>query len=688
MASTRPPGTVQSAVVLKGAAIWLCALTCFAAFRWWARLEPLNSDDLVLFGSMKDAASGNHWLFSSEPLLAGHRDALCLSCSAGGMSHQALRIGLLPVALPVLYWLGPTLTAYYVIPLFFQLLGSVAVWLLIRRYASRGAAWLGFGLLTIMPYELAHASLFLVDLPAAACLLWALWALDTEYLGTRTARGLVAGAFITWAYFLRENTPILLVPGLALLAIRREYRRSVGIALATWAVGFGLEQWLYVHKGLGFGYRSRIIARALETYSPQLPVYSFGAFAYRYFASFWRLFGGFPLGALACCFLLGTLGVLGWLLLRQKTDCLRALAACGLATWCIFAYAPFRIEGAQIQALAPPVPRYVQPLLYAGLIAGLISLDRGWQSIRAGAWAHRRRPLGWGLCALLGLLAAAWLVWDVHALKRLRRPNAPLSTALDTLVMVAGEAAARGSLEVWGPPLEIRVLELVSAQQTPALRWHEAELPALLERLEREPDTLVVRDPSRELSSQHYLEAEPQRARRQLNQGVDELLWGTHQSVGLASGYAIFLPAHGVCQLQHWPTPAWQPSADPAPFALTRAVSYRLAIHSGEPLPVGSEECATCTYALRFEVRLDAGATGKLKVEALAPGHGPKALAPAQDVASGANYFSWRAPPRTKQVRVELELTPTAGSAGLVALGPMDVRRCAGPPGLPLEATR
>ena len=129
----RRPGSRALVIAIL---VWVCALSAFGAFRWWVRIEPLNSDDLVLFESAKDAAAGDFWLFSDVPRQAGRRDPLCLSCDDGGIGHQALRTGLLPVAVPLLRLLGPTAAVYYLVPLAFQLLGAAAAWAWIRRASA------------------------------------------------------------------------------------------------------------------------------------------------------------------------------------------------------------------------------------------------------------------------------------------------------------------------------------------------------------------------------------------------------------------------------------------------------------------------------------------------------------------------------------------------------------------------
>src|SRR5713101_2895691 len=131
----------------------LLMLASFTSYRWFMRVEPLNSDDMILFNCSVDATNGTHWLFQSRPNPV--------------LSHQALRIGLLPFSVPAILTFGPTSLAYYLTPLFFSLCGFGLTWYIMHSEIHPGFA-LSFAVIHIvLPFEIIDSSLFLVDLPAA-----------------------------------------------------------------------------------------------------------------------------------------------------------------------------------------------------------------------------------------------------------------------------------------------------------------------------------------------------------------------------------------------------------------------------------------------------------------------------------------------------------------------------------------
>lgn len=651
--------------------VWLCALGAFGAFRWWVRVEPLNSDDLVLFESAKDAAAGDFWLLSDVPRQAGRRDPLCLSCDGGGIGHQVLRTGLLPVAVPLLRLLGPTAATYYLVPLAFQLLGAAAVWAWIRRYAGVRAAWVGFALLALLPYEIDHASRFFVDLPAAACLMWALWLLGGEASERRVARGVGAGLFLGWAYLLRENSPVLVIPSLALLAVQRERRPSIAVAVATLAGVFGLEQLAFVVKGLGVGFRSRMVADALATYTPFLPIYDLTSFAYRELPWFWNVFGRWPLGALACASLVLVLAVSAWVTVRSEHWPLRALAACGLATWAVFTYAPLRFEGGQVRAMAPIATRYLQPLFYTGFCVGVIVVARAWERRHHATWRPWARLPGWAGIAAVAMLAVAWGLTVRAETSRMEREDLPLHATLELTARVAGRAAQNAgavgpAVAVWGPPLEIRVAQLFEAA---GVTWQPASLVDLRSQLERAPDTLVLRHRSRALQAQRYMPAAERQGWRAAELELDAALWNGHRALGLASGFTLFVPGNGDCRVRELGAASTGRS-----IRVASRTKQRLDVVGGAAPTLDEAACSDCADELRLNLQA-AKATAQAQVWARGP-RGEQKLGPAQPLTPGQNFLAWVAPSRASRVWVELTLTPEESGPGRATLGAASHRRC------------
>lgn len=130
--------------------VLLILVTTFITFRWWMRSEPLNSDDLTLFTISANAADGQHWLLTPSQKLEG-----------AIIGHQALRIGLLAVSVPVILLFGPTALSYYLVPLLFALGGFLLTWRVMDRNIEPGWA-LVFGFFHIGLFaEIHHSSHFL-----------------------------------------------------------------------------------------------------------------------------------------------------------------------------------------------------------------------------------------------------------------------------------------------------------------------------------------------------------------------------------------------------------------------------------------------------------------------------------------------------------------------------------------------
>jgi hypothetical protein len=88
-------------------------LVAFAAYRWVMRVEPLNSDDVTLFGIGTYAVEGAHWLFEGQPPPA---------------LHQHLRLGFLPLVTPFIALFGPNQLAFYTAPIAVAAVGFWLCW--------------------------------------------------------------------------------------------------------------------------------------------------------------------------------------------------------------------------------------------------------------------------------------------------------------------------------------------------------------------------------------------------------------------------------------------------------------------------------------------------------------------------------------------------------------------------------
>jgi hypothetical protein len=625
------------------------AILAVAAIRWWMRLEPLNSDDLALFEYASDAAAGQHWLFTSDPRPALGPDLLCLSCQDGGMSHQSLRIGLLPVAIPILWMFGRGATAYYLVPLFFSLLGVAAVWLLARRNIGARAAWVVLALHAVMPYELMHAGRFFVDLPAAVCLLLAILAIGTApERSTAHVRGVAAGVFLIWAYLLRANSPLLLAPGLGLLFLRQpRYRSLLSTAAVVFIAGWLAEQVLYVSKGFEFGFRATILARAVEAYTPFLPLYSPTELLARHAVFFWKAFHGWPHGFVACAFVLLNLVSQVWIVIRGRNETIRLVATMGLVSWVAVAYSIFEWSDAGIRAVIPSF-RYLQPFFYAALLCLPVAGARGLDWMRARIPELRPfTPAAVFVC--VATVAVCWCSSDLRFPQRLNRQDRHVRTTLKAIDRVAtGEP-----LELWSTCLQGRVVSLFTDRLGPIVANRSA--------------ALVLRDATRELVAHRYRPPAGRERALAASAELDRALWAGYRPSHITPRYVLFVPseegAPGV------PLALANVEVVP-PGAALRREDAGVTIHPDDTAYVFSgaagsfhpeiELCTGCRYSVRAEVDLSGAITGHLLVQQF---NGMKYTGESrQQLRTGENYMPWQGLAGADRFRVGLRLQSPAGA--------------------------
>lgn len=534
-------------------AVIVCVLVWFLAWRWLQRLEPWDSDDATLFQISAGAASGHHWLLGATAQGLG---------SATPLSHQALRIGLLPVSIPTILALGAGSAAYYLVPLLFSLVGFVCVgWIAIGHFGLL-VALVTAAIHAVWPFELAHSSVFLVDLPSAAMALASLCLLEAARRRERARLVLAAGAGLALleSYFLRSNVLVLIAPALLVFLWRRDARALVGVALVVLGLGLLGEQALFMWRGLGWGFGWSRVNLALEQYSPFLPVYSWGEFLVRQFKHQFTSFGRGFTGALAALVLLASL--LGHVLaLRfERRPLLLAILIFGAFTWIVFSFSIYERVGGGVRAMAPASYRYIQPFTYSSVLVwgwawGFLR-DRGFWP---GAWGEGQRAEAPGAGAKSFAVAAPWdgrPRWGGVVLVAI--PLLLLGFSLDAslahlpelhrksesgrLFAALRERAQRerAPVDVVGLPRGLRVARILCCGEEGPVRWRDLPAPELAAAVEAGQAPLVLRNATRELNDARYMEPPEQNLYRAVLERIDETLWRDYAVVHLDETYALF----------------------------------------------------------------------------------------------------------------------------------------------------
>ena len=639
----------------------VAAILVVAAIRWWMRLEPANSDDLALFEYASDAVAGQHWLFTSSPRPALGPDRLCLSCQDGGMSHQSLRIGMLPVAMPILWLFGRSAASYYLVPSLFALVGVAGVWLLARRNIGIGAAWAIAALHAIMPYELMHASRFFADLPAAVCLLLAIVVLGgVNERSSPVLRGIGVAALLFWAYLLRANSPFLLAPGLGLLFLRKPvYRPLLLTAAAAFMAGWLGEQLLYVSKGFEFGYRTLIVSRALETYTPYLPLYSPLEFLGREVSFFWNDLRGWPHGALACAFVFFGLASQVWITISGRNETLRLVATMGITTWVVFVFGFVEWNGDGIRAAAPPSYRYLQPFFYASLLCIPFAGARALDWLRTSA--PRLQPFIPAVVAGgVAVVAALWFTSDLRFPKRLDRSDQDVRPTLEAIDRASGGEA----IELWSTCLQGRVVSLFTA---PPVRPRCVPLEELVPVVANRSAAAVLRDTTRELAAHRYHPPDRRETALAASTALDRALWSGYSPFHIARRIVLFAPTDEprpafpltLANAEVLPPEAAVQHDDTGLTVRPTATTYVLST-AVDPGARGIALCAGCRYTVRVDVDLPDSLRGDVVVRQLA-GRQYRGET-RQMLRAGENYLTWQGLPGADRYRVGFRLRAPAAT--------------------------
>lgn len=515
-------------------------IVTFAIFRWVERREPWNSDDMSLFEATLGAAEGKHWALGTGELSLGP-----VGPQIEHVIHSAFRIGLLPISVPAVWLLGPTAAAYYVVPLFFSIVGFCALVWVARTHLGPAFAVAVAALHVAWPFELEHASLFLTDLPAAVCSLLTLCFLDASSRQSGRSRALctlLAGVAAWETYLLRNNGLVLLGPAFLLLLWNKSTRSQTIWALAIAAFGIFCQQLLLVWRGLGWGYDWISVRRDFANYAPFLPVYSWPAFLVRQFSYQLYTFGQGVTGWLAASLMLGSLGVHLLLIRFERRPLLLGIALFGLSAWLVYTYSIYERVPGGVRATVPVNYRFLQPFAYSSLVAWAWAVWRLRQWLATADAANPKARLRfwatWAVPGALAVISVAALV--VRSPETLRASGTQrLAHALRQVV----EGAPGEPATFVGLGASVRVPRMFCCDGTRRVQWREytsADLAALVDR--HEP-VYVLRDIPRELSLARYLTPDERAAYRAELDRAEQTLWRDADIAFIDTTYALFAPA-------------------------------------------------------------------------------------------------------------------------------------------------
>jgi hypothetical protein len=501
-------------------AVLLGLLVGFVLFRWAQRLEPWNTDDLSLFQLSEDAAAGHHWIFgtSEQGASAGAR-----------LSHHAFRIGLLPVSIPIIEIFGAHALAYYLVPLVFSLIGFCALyWVMLTQFGPLVA--LVFGVIHVAwPFELAHSSVFLTDLPSAAAAVSSLCLLQRagERTGPwRVVYAVLAGLAALECQLSRNNALVLLGPALLVFLWSRPTRLPTVWAGVVALVGVLGMQLLLVYRGLGWGYDWTSVREDFAAYTQFFPVYSWPEFLVRQFRYQVSAFGFGVTGVLAALLVLASLLGHVVLLRYERRPLLMAIAAFGLFTWLVFSFAILELVPGGVRAMSPVNFRFVQPFTYSSLVV--------WAWVWCGL---RRRALPWLASGALPLLLVTFayfassthlpLLYRNGGTRRLVRAIEQLGTKSNAPLLIAGT--------------DLRVPKHFCCSALPhGVEWRELSASELAGVVASRSRALVLRDVPRDLRSARYLEPGARHTYQAELAQLEETLWHDYELEYLDTRYALF----------------------------------------------------------------------------------------------------------------------------------------------------
>jgi hypothetical protein len=524
--------------------VLLGLLLAFVLFRWAQRLEPWDTDDLTLFQLSEDAAAGHHWLFgtSAQGAFAGAR-----------LPHLAFRTGLLPVSIPIIKAFGANATAYYLVPLVFSLVGFCALyWLMLTQFGPLVA--LVFGVIHVAwPFELAHSSVFLSDLPSASAALVCLCLLQAA--GQRTGRGrigyaLLAGLAAFECQLSRNNALVLLAPALLVFLWSRPTRIPTLLAGVVVLVGMLGTQLLLVYRGLGWGYDWSSVRADFAAYTQFFPVYSWPEFLVRQFRYQVSAFGFGLTGALAALLVLGSL--LGHIVLLryERRPLLMAVAAFGLFTWLVFSFAIYELVPGGLRAMSPVNFRFIQPFTYSSLV------------VWAWVWcALRGRALPWlaSSAVPLVLVSFAYFASTFHLPQIYRNSETRrLVQAIERLGAKSGDP-----LLVAGTDLRVPARFCCSGLSH-RVEWRELSASELGSVVASKGRALVLRDVPRDLRSARYMDPDARQTYQAELARLEETLWHDYELAYVDTKYALFAgPRREGASADVPRTPATVPVSDP-----------------------------------------------------------------------------------------------------------------------------
>jgi hypothetical protein len=474
--------------------------------------EPWNSDDMVYYEHAQLFSEGRHLLQTHLPEHG---------------PHLVLRIGLIaPVALAISF-LGYSWLSYYLWPLLFSVLGGIVVATVARRTLPWWAAIGAVALHIVLPFEIRHGTVLFTDLPAAALSLIAVVSLAE--MVRRTDRWFRGSFFLTslavlvlfWAYLMRANQPVFMVPAIVVLAWQR---RGI-LALAVGAVLFlGLvliEQSWYSHLGGSFGYRWDSVARSQTYWTHFYPRFDVLDYFLRPFAFALRQQGVVGLG-----FILLAVPAHVYVLLRSREVVLKAIAATGLAAFVVFNYYVFDVQDGRLVAFVSQ-HRVLQPFYYSSLLALAAAAAAIWQ--RFGHRVRDRKRRRFTLAAATAVFAFALLDFFFVSISPRNQVSFAGNRYRLASVAVGDLLASDPSSVAGGTRQATRTLRLfVAEKERHETRWHSLPYDEIAGELTAGTLDVLVRDRGRERSDLAYMPAAAAQSIRNSIREIEDSIVGRY----------------------------------------------------------------------------------------------------------------------------------------------------------------
>lgn len=486
--------------------------------------EPWNSDDMVYYQSAQLFSEGRHIL-----QIGLAKSSLALP----------LRVGLIaPVALAI--WLfGFGWQSYYMWPLAFSMVGGIGVAVVAKKALPLWAAVAAVALHIVLPFEIRHGTVLFTDLPAAALSLVAIVVLaemvtraESRFRGSFLLASLAA-LVLFWAYLMRSNQPVFVVPAVVVLALRRRGLGALAAAAALFLALVLLEQLWYIHLGGSFGYRWVSVADAQAYWIQFYPKFDVLGYLVRPFA-----FALGQHGVVGLMFVILAVPAHVHVLLSSREAVLKAVVAAGLSAFLLFNYYVFDVQDGKLIAFVSQ-HRILQPFYYSSIVAIPSAAGAGWKHFQRLVRSRRWRQF----TLVAAVLAFVFVLVDflVDSYSPRSQVNFALNPYRRVSDVVSRLLASDPSVVVAGTPQALRTVRLFSeVEGGHDSRWRALPYTSIARELEASTINVLVRDRIREQNDVRFAHERISLQNRQSIQLIEEFLLARYSLAYRDERFAVF----------------------------------------------------------------------------------------------------------------------------------------------------